>query len=80
MAIKPGQSSQPDEIFGLEGRLGNSPFEAERVGFGVGFMVKVFFCVFYTKRKDTDKRPNQVRRKYDNQSPVTALEMLVGIS
>ena len=58
MAIKPGRSSQPDEIFGLEGHLGNSPFEAERVGFGVGFMVKVFFYVFYTKIKDTDTRMN----------------------
>ena len=51
MAIKPGRSSQPDEIFGLEGHLGNSPFEAERVGFGVGFMVKVFFVFFIQKEK-----------------------------
>ena len=43
MAIKQGQSSQLDEIFGLEGRLGNWPFKAERVGFCVGFMVKVCF-------------------------------------
>ena len=40
MAIKLGWSSQPDEIFGLEGGSGNSPFEAERVGFGVGFMIE----------------------------------------
>ena len=58
MAIKPGQSSKPDEIFGLEGHLGNSPFEAERVAFGVGFMVKIYFVCFYTKRKDTDTRTN----------------------
>ena len=58
MAIKLGWSSQLDQIFGLEGGSRNSPFEAERVGFGVGFMVKVFFCVFYTKRKDTDTRMN----------------------
>ena len=51
MAIKRGRSSQPDEIFGLEGHLGNSPFEAERVGFGVGFMVKVFFVFFRQKEK-----------------------------
>ena len=51
MAIKPGQSSQLDEIFGLEGRLGNSPFEAKRVGFGLGFMVKVFFVFLYKKKR-----------------------------
>ena len=49
MAIKPGWSSQPDEIFGLEGGVGNSPFEAERVGFGVGFIVKIILCCFYKK-------------------------------
>ena len=40
MAMNLGRSSQPDEIFGLEGGSGNSPFEAERVGFGVGFMIE----------------------------------------
>lgn len=40
MAINLGRSSQLDEKFGLEGGLGNLPFEAERVGFGVGFMIE----------------------------------------
>ena len=40
MAIKPRWSSQLDEKFGLEGGSGNSPFEVERVGFGVGFMIE----------------------------------------
>ena len=58
MAIKPGQSLQPDEKFDFGGGLENSPFEVERVGFGVGFMVKVLFVFFYTKRKDIDTRMN----------------------
>jgi hypothetical protein len=40
MAIKPGQSPQPYEIFGLEGGSGNLAFEAEGVEFGVGFMIE----------------------------------------
>ena len=52
MAIKLGWSSQPDEIFGLEGGLGNSPSEVGRVGFGVGFMVKYILYFFLIKRKD----------------------------
>ena len=40
MAIKPGRSSQSNEKFGLEGGLGNSPIEAKRVGFGVGFKIE----------------------------------------
>ena len=51
MAIKLGWSSQPDEIFGLEGGSENSPFEADRYLIGVVFMVKIFFCVFYKKKR-----------------------------
>jgi hypothetical protein len=40
MAIKPRRSPQPYEIFGLEGGSGNSPFKAEGVEFGVGFMIE----------------------------------------
>ena len=40
MAIKPGRSSQSDEMFGFGGGLENSPFKEERYGFGVCFMVK----------------------------------------
>jgi hypothetical protein len=40
MAIKPRRSPQPYEIFGLEGGSRNSPFKAEGVEFGVGFMIE----------------------------------------
>ena len=52
MAIKPGWSSPPNERFGFGGGSLNSPFEAVRFGYEVGFMVNIF-CVFYIKRKDT---------------------------
>ena len=60
MAIKPGWGSQLDEIFGLEGHLGNSPFEAKRVGFGVGFMVTTIKenIFVFIKIKDTNMRMN----------------------
>jgi len=40
MAIKPRWSSRPDEKLGFGGGLGNFPFEAEGLGFEVGFMMK----------------------------------------
>ena len=55
MAFKLGWSSQPDEWFGFEtgDGLRNSPFEAERYGFEVGFMVKKdkrrYFCFYKNK-------------------------------
>jgi len=60
MAIKPGRSSQPDKKVGFGGSGGswNSLFEADRYWIGVDFMVKIFFCVFYIKRKDTNTRMN----------------------
>ena len=51
MAIKPRQSSQPDKKFGFGGGSENSPFEADRYWIGVVFMVKIFFCVFYKKKR-----------------------------
>jgi hypothetical protein len=58
MAIKPGWNSWPDERFGFESGLGNSPFEAEGYEVEVGFMVEKtrYFC-FY-KIKDIDTRTN----------------------
>jgi hypothetical protein len=56
MAIKPGQSSQPDGIFGFGGGSKNSCFEADRYWIGVVFMVNFFY--FFIKRKDTDTRMN----------------------
>jgi hypothetical protein len=50
------QAQTPPRIRASEGGLGNSPFEAGRVGFGVGFMVKNILCVFYIKRKDKGDR------------------------
>ena len=54
MAFRLGWSSLPDESFGFEGGLGNSPFEAEGYEVEVGFMVKKvkrkYFC-FYKKDK-----------------------------
>ena len=58
MAIKPGRSSQPDKKFGFGGGSENSPFEADRYWIGVVFMVKIFFCVFFIKRKDVNTRTN----------------------
>ena len=75
MAIKPGQSSRPDEIFCFEGTSGNSPFEAERVGFGVGFMIEkikenIFLFSFLDKirgqtrlEENTATVPQQRRQK-----------------
>jgi hypothetical protein len=40
MAIKPGQSSQLDEKFGLEGGSRNSPFEAKGFAKDVGCMIE----------------------------------------
>jgi len=42
MAIKLGWSPLPDENFGFgeSGGSWNSPFEVERVGFGIGFMIE----------------------------------------
>jgi hypothetical protein len=51
MAIKAGWSSQLDENFGFGGGSENSPFEAERVEFGVAFIVKVFLCYIYIKKR-----------------------------
>ena len=52
MAIKPGQSSQPDEKVGFGGSGGswNSPFEADWYWIGVVFMVKIFFMFFIKKQ------------------------------
>ena len=50
MTIKLGQNSWLDKKFGFGGGSENSPFEAKRVGFGVGFMVKIILC-FFIKRK-----------------------------
>ena len=58
MAIKLGRSSEPDKKFGFGGGLENSPFEADRYWIVVVFMVKIFFCVFLMKRKDTNTRTN----------------------
>ena len=63
MAFKLGWSSQPDERFGFEIGDGsrNSPFEAERYGFEVGFMVekdKRRYFLFFIKIKDIDMRTN----------------------
>ena len=51
MAIKLGQSSQPDEKVGFDGSGGswNSPFEVDRYWIGVVFVVKIFLC-FYIKK------------------------------
>ena len=51
MAIKPGWSSSLDERFDFGGGLENTPFEAKRFLIGVEFMVKIFFCVFYKKKR-----------------------------
>ena len=55
IAFKLGWSSWLDESFDFEGGSGNSPFEAERVGFGIGFMVtkikeKNIFYFYKSKR------------------------------
>jgi len=66
MAIKLGWSSQLDEKFGLEGGLGNSPFEAKRVGFGVGFMIEKineFFFVFLFQIKYEDEQGSKKIRQ-----------------
>ena len=54
MAIKLGQSPQPEEKFGFGSR--NSPFEAEGYEIEVGFMLKkVKENIFdFIKGKDTD--------------------------
>jgi hypothetical protein len=51
MAIKLGQSPQPDERFGFgeSGGSRNSPFEAKQFFKGVGFMVKIY-CFLYKKK------------------------------
>ena len=46
MAIKLGQSSQPDKKFGFGGGSENSPFEVDWYWIGVVFMMKIFFVFF----------------------------------
>ena len=77
MAIKPGWGSQPDERVGFGGGSGNSPFKAEMLRFGVGFMVtdKITYFVFI-KESIQDTRMNLVQRKYSC-FPTTALERLL---
>jgi hypothetical protein len=50
----------------------------ERVGFGVGFMVKVFLCFFKKKRYKYEDELGS--KKIQQPSPVTASEMLVCIA
>jgi len=51
MAINLGWCSQLNKKFGFGGGSENSPFEADRYWIGVVFMVKIFFCVFYKKKR-----------------------------
>ena len=58
MTIKLGWSPLPDENFGFgeSGGSWNSPFEVERVGFGIGFMIeKIKENIFVFKIKYEDE-------------------------
>ena len=60
MAIKLGWSSWPDERFGFRksGGSRNSPFEAERFGFEIGFIVENPKETYFLCKKDTNMRTN----------------------
>ena len=79
MAMKPGQSSKPEAMIGLEdlGGSKNSPLGVENWLIEIESMEK-------DKRREKVKerihRKTRFEDNYNNRSPATAPEMLVGIS
>ena len=81
MATKPGRSSKLEAVIGFEdcGGSMNSPLEVERFWIDMCSMV-IEKDVKEEKIKERIHRQTRFEDNYNNRSPATAPEMLVGIS